>query len=102
MSLMQKVQALISGIDDVRVRMEVASTIRFLADLYSNGRAGEDEIRKDLLEICTDVLRLSNPDLLDEEIAERAKILADEIFQSMRLDRLVQRTIYRYSRLREI
>jgi len=99
MSLTQKIQALVSGIDDPRMRMDVASTITFLADLYGNGRISREDLARDLYDICVDVLRASNPELLDEEIAERARILADELLQAIRLSRLAQRTIYRYSRL---
>ena len=95
---MQKVQALIAGIGDHKVRVDVASTINFLADLYGSGRVNEEEIRKDLLDICVDVIRASYPEFQDEEVRKRASIVAEELFQSMRVERMVGRMMARYRR----
>jgi hypothetical protein len=98
MSLMQKVQALIAGIEDPKVRLDVASTIKFLSDLYGSGRANEEEVRSDLFDICADVIRMSNPALVEDEVRKRASIVADELFQTIRIELVMGRTMAKYRR----
>lgn len=96
MSLMSKVRALISGIDDPKVRLDVAQTINFLAGLYSIGRINDNQLKDDLFEICSDVISYSNPELDAEEIRRRASAVAEELYKSIRIERVSHRIGVRY------
>jgi hypothetical protein len=93
---MSKVRALISGIDDPKVRLDVAQTINFLAGVYSSGRINDNQLRDDLFEICSDVIAMSNPDLDAEEVRKRASVVAEELFRAIRIESVARRIGVRY------
>jgi len=97
MSLMSKVQALIAGITSPRVRLDVAGTINFLYELYASGRINEEQLRSDLFEICFEVIAMSNPDLMDEEIRERTGIVVDDLVRTMKIEGVRRRMIARFT-----
>jgi len=95
MSLTQKVLALISGLDNPKARMDVASTINFLYDLFLDGRITEGQLKDDLYDICREVIAMSNPDLLEDEVRKRSAIVAEELVKTMKIEGLAKRTISR-------
>jgi len=97
MSLSQKVLALVSGIDNPRVRFDTMSTINFLFDLYNSGRISEEELRTDLADICSTVLAETNPELAEDEVRKRANTLADELARIMKVEGLRRRTLARFA-----
>jgi hypothetical protein len=97
MSLSQKVSALVSGIMNPRDRFEVMSTIYFLFDVYSSGRINEEQLRTDLVDICSTVLAETNPELTEDEIRKRANVLADELARTMKVEGLRRRTLARFA-----
>jgi ubiquitin C-terminal hydrolase len=93
---MQKVLALISGIDDPRTRVDIMSTINFLFDLYCNNKIGEDQLRGDLTEICSQIISATHPELTEEDIRKRVSIVVDDLMKTMRIEGLRRLTIYRF------
>jgi len=88
MVLMAKVQALIAGIDDPKVRVDVAATIKMLADLYMHGKISEDDLRNDLTDVVMSVLSVTMSDLLHEDIRDRAEIIVDDLVQAIKIEGL--------------
>jgi len=68
MSLQAKILSLISGISDTVVRVDVASTINFLYEVYASGRAKGEEVRRELYAVCSDVVSGVHPELSEEEL----------------------------------
>jgi len=96
MALWAKVNALISGIPDNRVRLDVATTINFLYSVYCDGGINEDQLRGELVSICMDVIGMSNPMLSPEDIRDRAEMAADDLVKAMKIEALVRRVRARY------
>jgi hypothetical protein len=97
MSLSQKVLALVSGIGDPRVRIDIMSTINFLFDLYVSGRINEDQLRTDLFDICQTIVSECNHELLEDEVRKRASVLVDELVRTMKVEGLRARTLARFT-----
>jgi hypothetical protein len=90
-TLGQKVNALISGLSDPRVRIDVAQTINFLFGVYCQGKVKEDEVRGDLYEICHTVVRESNPLIAEDEVRVRAEALTDDFLRTFKVQSLNRR-----------
>ena len=97
MSLHNLIINLISGITDPRARSEIAATLRYLYEVYASGRAGVEEIRNDLFEVCSLILSLTRADLTEEEIRNEAWKYADELLRSFKLESLRRRMFLRYA-----
>lgn len=95
MSLSQKVIALVSGLDNPKARMDVASTINFLYGLFVDSRVNEDQLRNDLYDICREVVAMSNPNLTEDEVRTRASVIVDDLVKTMKIESLAKRTINR-------
>jgi hypothetical protein len=93
MVLMAKVQALIAGIDDPRARVDVAATIKLLADLYVHGRIGEDDLRRDLTDVVRTVVSYTMPDLLEEDIRDRVELIVDDLVRAIKIEGLRMRAL---------
>ena len=97
MSLSQKLLALVSGIDNPKVRIDIMSTVNFLFDLYTSGRINEDQLRGDLYDICRTIVSECNPDLVEDEARKRASVLVDELVRTMKVEGLRARTLSRFA-----
>lgn len=87
---------LISGISDPTARTDLAASIRYLYELYASGKVGDEEIRNDLIEICSLVLSMTRADLIEEEIRKEAVRYADELLRAFKLESLRRRLFFRY------
>ena len=96
MSLQTKVLNLLSGVRDPVLRMDVASTIFYLADIFASGNAKEGDVRRALYEVCTDVIRATRPDLVDEEVREEAERMTNELIAAFRTETLRRRISTRF------
>ena len=96
MSLSQMVLALLSKITDPKTRIDLMTTINYLKNVYMSGRGSDEEIKKDLRDVAAEIIRLSNPDLLEEEIAPRAEVVAEELFRRFKLESMRYRLAAKY------
>lgn len=96
MDVTELINKLLVGIKNPAFRMEVASTINYLLDVYSNSVANEDDIRNDLYDICSTVLSISNPDKSKEEITEMAKDMAEQFVRTFKITSLSRRAMSKY------
>jgi len=80
MRLQEILLDLLSGISDPVVRVDVASTISFLSQVYRMGKATEEQITNDLREIVREVITMKNPTLAPDELK---KIVNDYVSRLM-------------------
>ena len=97
LSLAQRIFRLVSGIRDPVLRIDVASSINFLADIYTSGRASKEEVLKDLEDVCYEIFKKTMASEPDEVIKERAKNEAKELLEAMKLTSLRRRLTSKYS-----
>jgi hypothetical protein len=95
-SLQIKILNLLSGITDPTTRIDISTTINFFYQLFTTGRAREDEIRDSLFEVLVDVLKFKNPELLDEEVKKRAREMVEEFITAFRVESMARRTYTRF------
>lgn len=86
MTLWTKINALIAGISDPKTRIDVASSINYLYNLFSHGAISEDQLKGDLKEICATVIEASNPLLTEEEVMRRAEAVVEDLVKTMKLE----------------
>jgi hypothetical protein len=86
MTLWSKIRALISGIDDARVRIDVAATINFLVDTFAHGEISEEQLRSDLIEVVSTVIETVNPSLTPDEVKARAEAVADDLIRTAKVE----------------
>jgi len=96
MSLQAKILSLLSGIDDPATRIDIASTIRYLFEVYVHGQASDADVKRSLVEICTDVLMYSHPELTPPEIKKKSEELAEEFMRAFRIEGLRIRALSRF------
>jgi len=97
MSLQSKILSLLSGVVDPALRMDIATTINYLFQLYMVGEVPEDRIRDELYELCYDVVRALHPEITDSEAKDEASKLEDEFIRIFRIETTRRRV---FSRLR--
>lgn len=98
MSLQAKIMSLISGITDPGMRVDVASTINYLFNVYCAGHADENEVRGALYEICYDVISATHPELTEEEVRDKSEAMAEEFIRSFKLESATRRMMSRFGR----
>jgi hypothetical protein len=94
MSLTQKLNALVAGIDDPKVKFDVMGTVNFLAELYSAGKINLDDLMRDLLDICRTIVEITNVDLTRDELEARARLLAEDLAIEIKLQGIRKRAIH--------
>jgi len=96
MRVTELITKLISPIKDPEMRVNVASTINYLLDVYSSGGAKEEDIRNDLYEIIETVISATMPEKTREEITKIAKDKADEFVRAFKMEGLLRRAVSKY------
>jgi len=86
MTLWSKIRSLISGIGDSRVRVDIASSINFLFDLFRHGQITEEQLKKELTNICRSVIEITNPLIPEDEVSMRAEVIADDLIRTMKVE----------------
>jgi len=96
MSLQAKILSLISGITDPTVRIDIASTINYLSQVWAGGGVSAQEIRSSLFEVCFDVVNGTHPELTEEEVRRIANDMADEFMRLFKIEALTRRMMARF------
>lgn len=91
MSLPMKIMSLIKNVRDPSMRIDIASTINYLADLYSIGKISEEELLNDLIEICQAIIIETNKKITKEEAIKLAEKEANEILNLIKITRIRKR-----------
>jgi len=96
MSLQAKILSLISGITDPTMRIDVASTINYLFQIWLGGNVREEEIRGSLFEVCFDVISGVHPELTEEEVRGIASDMTKEFMRIFKVEGLTRRMMARF------
>jgi len=96
MSLQQKILTLISGIPDPATRVDIATTINYLFQLYVGGHINEDQVRTELYNVCYSVIGATYPDLTEDEVRKKANQLSDEFMRVFRIENVHRRMVSRF------
>jgi len=95
MSKRDKVLSLLGGITDPVMRVDIATTMDYLMDLFSSGGANEAQIRDSLFEICQTVISYTHPELTEEEVRKKSAVMANELVKSFKVETIRRRTMAR-------
>lgn len=96
MSLMQKVKVVMDLFADVAMRLDVAQTITFLFDVYSSGKANENQVKDDLYDMFLSIVSVARPELPPEEKSQIASQLTEDFMNTFRLESLRRRMMSKY------
>lgn len=96
MSLMQKVKVVMDMFSDTAMRLDIAQTLTFLFDVYANGKASEEEVRKDLYELFLTITNTARPDLPPDEKRKIAEKLSDDFIDTFKLESAMRRMLLKY------
>jgi len=96
MSLQQKILTLIGGIPDPATRVDIATTVNYLFQLYVGGHINEETARTELYNVCHDVISITYPDLTEEEVRKKANQLAEEFMKVFRVENVHRRMVSRF------
>ncbi|MEM2529111.1 MAG: hypothetical protein QXG40_06910 [Ignisphaera sp.] len=96
MSLMEKIKVVMDLFSDVAMRLDIAQTITFLFDVYSHGKANEDQIRDDLFDLFLTLANVARPDLLPEERKKIASQLTEDFMNTFKLEGARRRMMSKY------
>jgi len=91
MSLQQLILKLVEKIRDPSDRIYIASTINYIRDVYTTGKMGYEELKMELENIVRDIIAMSEPELTEEEIRERAREYADKLARAIQIETLSRR-----------
>jgi len=95
-SLQAKILSLISGITDPTMRIDIASTVNYLFQVWTGGGASEEEIRGSLFEVCRDVISGTHPDLTEEEVRGIANDMTNDFMRIFKVEALTRRMMARF------
>jgi len=96
LSLQAKILSLVSGIADPTMRIDIASTVNYLFQIWMAGGAEEREIRSSLFEVCSDVIGGTHPELTEEEVRRIANDMTNEFMRLFKIEGITRRMMARF------
>jgi len=94
--LQAKILSLISDITDPTVRIDVASSINYLFQVWLSGNVKEEEVRSSVFEVCFDVISGTHPDLTEEEVRRMSNDITGEFMRLFKIEGLSRRMMARF------
>jgi hypothetical protein len=91
---------LMEGITDAGVRADIVTAFSYIVEAYRSGRIDDDRLRRDLRELCLDVLAVKYPTRSVEELRGEAEEWAEKLYRVIKVMVVRERTFIR-SGLRE-
>lgn len=96
LSLQAKIFELISNLRDTAMRIDVATTISFLSDLFNMGRISEEELRDSLSDVCMTVFKETKKNLDTEILKELVDKTVEDLVTVIKLTGIRRRVSARY------
>ncbi|MCD6198928.1 MAG: hypothetical protein J7K15_10220 [Deltaproteobacteria bacterium] len=96
MRFLDYLQNLLMDIEDPRIRGEILRTATMVFYAWESGTMKDEDFKKALYEIVLAVLEEAHPDWPDEELRERAKQFAEELYRKARLETMFRRMRTRF------
>jgi hypothetical protein len=91
---------LMDGITDASVRADIITAFSYMVEAYRLGRIDDARLRRDLNELCLDVLAVKYPTKDVEELKSEAEAWAEKLYRVIKVMAVRERTLLR-SGLRE-
>jgi hypothetical protein len=91
---------LMEGITDAGVRTDIITAFSYMVEAYRLGRIDDDRLKRDLRELCLDVLAVKYPTRDIEELRGEAEAWAEKLYRAVKALTVRERTLLR-SGLRE-
>jgi hypothetical protein len=91
---------LMEGITDASVRADIVTAFSYMVEAYRLGRIDDARLKRDLNELCLDVLAVKYPTRDIEELKSEAEAWAEKLFRVIKAMAVRERTFIR-SGLRE-
>jgi hypothetical protein len=91
---------LMEGITDASVRADIVTAFSYMVEAYRIGRIDDERLRRDLRELCLDVLSVKYPTKDVEELRSEAEEWAEKLYRVIKVMAVRERTFIR-SGLRE-
>jgi hypothetical protein len=91
---------LMEGIADASVRADIVTAFSYMVEAYRLGRIDDNRLRRDLNELCLDVLSVKYPTKDVEELRREAEEWAEKLYRVVKALTVRERTLLR-SGLRE-
>jgi hypothetical protein len=91
---------LMEGITDASVRADIVTAFSYMVEAYRIGRIDDERLRRDLRELCLDVLSVKYPTKDVEELRGEAEEWAGKLYRVIKAMAVRERTFIR-SGLRE-
>jgi hypothetical protein len=91
---------LMEGITDASIRADIVTAFSYMVEAYRLGRIDDDRLRRDLKELCLDVLAVKYPTKDVEELRREAEAWAEKLYRVIKAMAVRERTFIR-SGLRE-
>jgi hypothetical protein len=91
---------LMEGITDTSVRADIVTAFSYIVEAYRSGRIDDDRLKRDLNELCLDVLSVKYPTKDVEELRGEAEEWAGKLYRVIKAMAVRERTFIR-SGLRE-
>jgi hypothetical protein len=91
---------LMDGITDASVRADIITAFSYMVEAYRLGRIDDDRLKRDLKELCLDVLAVKYPTKDVEELRGEAEAWAEKLYRAVKALTVRERTFIR-SGLRE-
>jgi hypothetical protein len=91
---------LMDGITDIGVRADIVTAFSYIVEAYRIGKIDDDRLRRDLNELCLDILSVKYPTKDVEELRGEAEEWAEKLYRAVKMKTARERSFIR-SGLRE-
>jgi hypothetical protein len=86
------------GIVGADIRSTIAESFQYILNAYLSGRIDDEQLKKDLVEFCLDVLVTKKPFEDIDKLRDEAEDWAEELFKAVKAYALRYRLLVRYGR----
>jgi len=97
MGMQALVLKLLEGITDVSIRTSITTALSAMIEMYRLGRISDDELKRDLVLFCTDVLAVKHPLKDVEELRAEAEQWAEQLFRAIKIEIIRDRYLSKLS-----
>ena len=98
MSYQELLVKLMDGIVGADIRSTIAESFQYILNAYLSGRIDDEQLKRDLVEFCLDVLVTKRPFEDIDKLRGEAEEWADKLYKAVRAYTLRQRLFIRYGR----
>jgi hypothetical protein len=86
------------GIVGADIRSTIAESFQYILNAYLSGMIDDDQLKKDLVEFCIEVLVVKKPFEDLDKLREEAEEEAEKLFKAVKAYALRYRLLLRYGR----